>query len=115
GNAVWDGTKYVGGEFGTLRTTTVPNPNPFDPTVVRTYRVETTVGVDHEMFAGFRTSATYIHRRDRNPTSSIDTGSEANWPQSYIPVTLTDPGVDGKLGTADDAPFVVYDRLASAT
>lgn len=115
GNAVWDGTKYVGGEFGSLRTTSVPNPNPFDPTVRRTYRVETTVGVDHEVFAGVRGSATYIHRRDRDPQTSIDVGTEALWPTSYTPVTLTDPGPDGVVGTTDDVPFVVYDRLAGAT
>jgi hypothetical protein len=115
GNAVWNGTQYVGGEFGSLRTTNVPNPNPFDPTVLRTYRVETTVGIDKEIWAGVRGSATYIHRRDRNPQSSIDVGSTALWPVDYTPVTLTDPGPDGKLGTSDDVPFTVYDRLASAT
>jgi hypothetical protein len=115
GNAVWDGTKYVGGEFGTLRngTTSIPNPNPFDPTVRRTFRVETTVGVDHEMFAGFRTSATYIHRRDRDPSSSIDTGTLDNWPTSYVAVTLTDPGPDGRVGTTDDVPFQVFDRTTT--
>ena len=32
GNATWDGSKYVGGEFGALANngTTIPNPNPFD-------------------------------------------------------------------------------------
>ena len=108
GNAVWDGFKYVGGEFGSLRTTTIPNPNPFDPTLLRTYRVETTVGVDHELFAGVRASATYIHRRDRNPQGTVDLGGVGSWAAAYTPVQLTDPGPDGVLGTADDRPFTAY-------
>lgn len=115
GNATWDGTKYVGGEFGTLRTTNIPNPNPFDPTLLRTYRVETTVGVDHELFAGVRASATYIHRRDRDPQGTVDTGGVESWPANYTAVNLTDPGEDGVVGTADDKPFVAYDRNANAT
>ncbi len=115
GNAVWDGTKYVGGEFGTLRTTGIPNPNPFDPTLRRTYRVETTVGLDKEVFAGVRGSITYIHRRDRDPQGTVDTGGVESWPTNYTAVSLVDPGPDGVLGTSDDAPFVAYDRNAGAT
>jgi hypothetical protein len=115
GNAVWNGTQYVGGEFGSLRSTTIPNPNPFDPTLLRTYRVETTVGIDKELWAGVRGSATYIHRRDRNPQGTVDTGGVDSWPANYTLVTLTDPGPDGVLGTADDAPFQVYNLNPGAT
>jgi len=108
GNAVWDGTKYVGGEFGTLRSTSIPNPNPFDPTLLRTYRVETTVGIDKEVWAGVRGSATYIHRRDRNPQGTVDTGGVGSWPTAYTPVGLIDPGPDGVVGTADDGSITGY-------
>ncbi len=104
GNAVFDGFKYVGGEFGTLRNngTSIPNPNPFDPTLLRTFREETTVGVDKELFGGVRGSATYIHRRDRNPQGTVDTGGVESWPANYTLVTLTDPGPDGVVGTGAD-------------
>ena len=117
GNAVWDGTKYVGGEFGSLRNngTSIPNPNPFDPTLLRTFRTETTVGIDKEIWAGVRGSATYIHRRDHNPQGTVDTGGVDTWPANYTLVTLTDPGPDGVLGTADDRPFQVYNLNPNVT
>jgi hypothetical protein len=115
GNATFNGTQYVGGEFGTLRSTTIPNPNPFDPTLLRTYREETTVGVDKELWAGVRGSATYIHRRDRNPQGTVDTGGVDSWPANYTAVTLTDPGPDGVLNTADDRPFVAYNLNPGVT
>ncbi|HUL72937.1 MAG TPA: carboxypeptidase regulatory-like domain-containing protein [Vicinamibacterales bacterium] len=115
GNATWNGTQYVGGEFGALRSTSIPNPNPFDPTLLRTYRVETTVGIDKELWAGVRGSATYIHRRDRNPQGTVDTGGVDSWPTAYTPVTLNDPGPDGVVGTADDASFIAYSLNSGIT
>ncbi len=107
GNATWNGERYVGGEFGSLRSTSIPNPNPFDPTLRRTYRVETTVGIDHELLAGVRASATYIHRRDRDPQGTVDTAVE-DWSNNYTAVTLTDPGTDGVAGTGDEGSIVGY-------
>lgn len=109
GNAVWNGTQYVGGEFGAVQSnrTRVPNPNPFDPTLQRTYRNEFTVGVDHELYAGVRLSATYIHRRARNTRGTVDL-DQSTWDQAYSPVEVIDPGRDGVIGTADDQVLTAY-------
>jgi hypothetical protein len=118
GNATWDPVQnsYVGGEFGTrIGSTSIPNPNPFDPTLLRTYRVETTVGVDHELFAGVRASATYIHRSDRNPQGTVDLNGVDSWATGYTPVTLADPGPDGVSGTADDGSIVAYSLNTGVT
>ena len=81
GTAEWDGTKYVGGEFGALQNTTVPNPNPFDKTLTRTWQNEVTVGIDHELFPSILTTATFIHRRERNVQGTVDQGLDL-WPAS---------------------------------
>lgn len=108
GNAVWDGTKYVGGEFGaTVGTITIPNPNPFDTTLLRVRRNEWTAGVDHELFPGLRLSTTFIHRRELKTQGTIDLGIDL-WDSKYSKVTVTEPGRDGLSGTADDAAITAY-------
>ena len=81
GNAVWDGFKYVGGEFGALqrRHERSPIANPFDQTLRRPYREETTVGVDHELFPASASSVTYIHRRERDAQGTVDQSMD-QWP-----------------------------------
>ena len=114
GNAVWDGTKYVGGEFGPLvaNTTTIPNPNRFDPRT-RTYRHEVTLGIDREMFTGVRGSATYIRKREHDPTGTIFVPID-DWDIAFAPVPVIDPGIDGRNATADDATVTAYTLLPTA-
>jgi carboxypeptidase family protein/TonB-dependent receptor-like protein len=114
GNAAWDGTKYVGGEFGPLAagTTTVPNPNRFDPRD-RTYRNEITAGIDREVFPGVRGSVTYIRKREHDPTGTIFV-PVADWASAFIPLPVIDPGIDGRTGTADDATITGYSLLPIA-
>ena len=116
GNAVWDGTKYVGGEFGTAQNVSVPNPNPFDQTLVRSSRNEWTAGVDHELFPGFRLSGTFINKREVNPQGTVD-GRIEEWDQLYSLVDVLDIGRDGRANTADDQIIQVYslNRLADGT
>lgn len=115
GNATWDGTKYVGGEFGALANngTTVPNPNRFDPRV-RTYRNEFTAGIDREIFKGARGSATYIRKRERNPTTTIYVPLD-QWTTAYVPMSVVDPGVDGVAGNADDASMTAFNLAPNMT
>jgi hypothetical protein len=103
GNATWDGTKYVGGEFGPLvnNGTTIPNPNPFDSARRRTYRNEFTTGIDHEVFQGVRASATYIRKRERDPVGTVDLSLDL-WDTAYEQRPVIDPGRDGVEGTGDD-------------
>ena len=116
GNAAWDGTKYVGGEFGALANngTTIPNPNPFDSTRRRTYRNEVTAGIDREIVPGIRGSLTYIGKRERDPVGTVDLSLEL-WNSAYLPMPVIDPGADGVTGTSDDLTVTAYSLAAGVT
>ena len=116
GNATWDGTKYVGGEFGALipANNTIPNPNPFDPTRRRTYRNEFTAGVDRELWPGVRGSLTYIRKREKDPVGTVDL-SEDLWDTSYAPVPVIDPGPNGITGDTDDLSVTAYSLRTGVT
>ncbi|MEO6222798.1 MAG: TonB-dependent receptor, partial [Vicinamibacterales bacterium] len=108
GNATWNGSRYVGGEFGTgTVTTTIPNPNPFDKARRRTWRREFTVSVDHELFPAFRLSAAFFHRREFDTYGTVD-GDINQWDTMFSPISAVDPGRDGLVGTADDKTITVY-------
>jgi hypothetical protein len=108
GNATWNGSRYVGGEFGTgAVTTSIPNPNPFDKNRKRTWRREFTVSVDHELFPAFRLSAAYFNRREFDTYGNVD-GDINQWGTMYSPIQVTEPGRDGRVGTADDQTLTVY-------
>jgi hypothetical protein len=118
GDATWDGTKYVGGEFGTLVTngTSIPNPNPFDSARRRTYRNEVTVGVDRELLPGVRGSLTYISKREKDPVGTVDLSLDL-WDDAYLPVEAIDPGVNGvsEGGGGDDQILTVYSLRPGVT
>jgi hypothetical protein len=109
GDAVWNGRRYVGGEFGGTN-----NPNPtglavatFDRSLKRPKRNEYTFGVDHELFPDVLLSVDYIQREERDVTGQVDQSLDL-WDQLYTPVTLTEPGRDGLNGTADDQSITAY-------
>jgi len=108
GAAVWNGFRYVGGEFGTGNvTTSIPNPNPFDPNRKRTWRREFTAGLDHELLPGFRLSAAYFNRREFDAYDDVSADFD-QWDNLYSPITATEPGRDGLVGTSDDQTLTVY-------
>jgi hypothetical protein len=110
GNAVWNGTRFVGGEFGTQANQplpSIPNPNLFDEDRVRTWRMEGTAGVDHELAPGLGISATYIYRREYDTYDEVE-GNFASWGSMFTQVQVAEPGRDGRLGTADDQTLTVY-------
>ena len=49
-----------------------------------------------------------------NRYNSRDTLNRAQPRSGYAPVSAIDPGRDGLVGTGDDAPFTVYERLVPA-
>jgi hypothetical protein len=108
GDAVWNGTRYVGGEFGNAQTPSIPNPNPFDTTLRRTWRREITAGIDHELLPAFRLSATYISRRTFDPQGDVDANFPI-WDEAFRRVNITEPGRDGRFGTSDDQLIQLYD------
>jgi hypothetical protein len=114
GNPTWNGTQYVGGEFGTLQNTSNLAVATFDRSVRRAYRNELTVGVDHELFPDILLSATYLRTREHDIVGSVDQNMEL-WPTLFTPITLADPGRDGLLGTGDDQPITVYNQNNTGT
>jgi hypothetical protein len=109
GNAVWNGTRYVGGEFGSqnVNPPSIPNPNPFDKNRKRTWRREFTASVDHELFPAFRLSLAVFHRREYDTYGSVD-ADMALWDTMYTPIQVTENGRDGRPNTADDKTLTVY-------
>lgn len=114
GSLTWDGTKYVGGELGTLSTTNIPNPAAFDTSLKRPKRYEVTVGVDREVVPTVLASATFIYRTEKDLQTSVDQNLDL-WDSLYTKVSLTDPGRDGVLGTSDDASIQVYNQNTTGT
>jgi hypothetical protein len=108
GNPVWNGTRYVGGEFGNAQTASIPNPNPFDSTLRRTWRREITAGIDHELLPAFRLSVSYISRRTFDPLGDVDANFPI-WDEAFSRVNIREPGRDGVFGTADDQSILLYD------
>ena len=113
GNATWNGQQYVGGEFGTLRSTSGLAVATFDPTLKRPYRNELTAGIDHEIFPNTSLSVSFLHTREHRVQGTIDQSMD-QWPALYTAVALTDPGRDGILGNSDDAPITVYNLNSGA-
>jgi hypothetical protein len=114
GTLTWNGSNYVGGpgsDLGApLAGATVANPYgplTFNSSLVRPSRNEVTAGIDREVLPNTLFSATFIHHREYHQQSSADANINL-WSQMYTPVTLTEPGPDGVLGTADDRPITVY-------
>lgn len=114
GTLTWDGTKYVGGELGTLTSTSIPNPAAFDKTLRRPKRNELTVGVDREIIPLVLASATFIYRKEKDVQTTVDQNFD-QWASLYTLTTLTDLGRDGVLGTSDDAPIQVYNQNTTGT
>jgi hypothetical protein len=107
GNAVWNGSQYVGGEFGSLTRTANLAVSPFNKDIRRPYTNELDVSVDHQLFPNTAVEASFIHTRQHDVQGTVDQ-SMAQWPTLYSQVPLIDPGRDGVLGTADDLPITVY-------
>jgi hypothetical protein len=109
GDAVWNGFRYVGGEFGAGSvTTSIPNPNPFDPNRKRTWRREFTAGIDHELLPGFRLSAAYFNRREFDAYDDDVIAPIDQWDEMFSPIQVTEQGRDGIAGTSDDQTLTVY-------
>ena len=71
----------------------------------RPYRNEVTAGIDHQLVADLRVSATYIHRHERDQIVTL----EQNVPfEYYDAIAFPDPGPDGVRGTADDTSLTVF-------
>jgi hypothetical protein len=69
--------------------------------------MEATVGVDHELAPGLGVGATYIYRKEYDPYVTVESNI-ADWPNIFTQIQVTEPGRDGRTGTADDKTLTVY-------
>ena len=81
-----------------------------DPDFSRPYTDEFSGGVDRELMADFKLSATVTYRRERNLQASRNPDN----PYATQLTTAVDPGIDGAVGTPDDATYGFYARLSPA-
>ena len=114
GNYTWNGTQYVGGEFGNLTGNSNLAVAVFDDTIKRTSRNEVTVTLNHELFPNFLLDVSYLRTREKDPQGTIDNSIDL-WDSQYTQIVVTDPGRDGIAGTGDEAPLTVYNRNAGVT
>jgi len=98
--------QFQNGEQGTLLSRGIGPTNLIDPDFKNPYTDEFTAGIDKEIGKDFAVTATFAYRKGNNLHESVDVGIPFS---AYSPVTVTDPGPDGRVGTADDGgPFQVF-------
>jgi len=107
GTAVWDGLKYVGGEFGALNNTNNLAVATFDRGLRRPYRNEVTVSIDHQLFPNTAMTVSYLRTREKDVQGTLDQSMD-QWDALYTATALNDPGRDGVSGTPDDRPLTAY-------
>ncbi len=78
-----------------------------DPNIRQSYIDQFLLGVERELIPNLSVTAQYIKRNFRDFMGFIDTGS------IYAPVQKTDPGPDGKVGTADDGGTITVYNLTN--
>ena len=83
GNAMWNGLRYVGGEFG-AQNTTAPRGRAVRPSAAPSIPRRIHAGLDHELFPNFRLDISYLHSRERTSQGTLDNAMEL-WPSLYTP------------------------------
>jgi hypothetical protein len=78
------------------------------------YTDEFSAGLEHEIASGFKIGFRFVWKRTLNIIEDVDSanGFAANASDDkgliWLPLSVTDPGWDGALGTADDRALTVY-------
>jgi hypothetical protein len=77
----------------------------FDADIQHPFTDEYVVGVSRELFTDFSINANFIWRRDNDLIHTVQVGIPDS---SYSPVSIVDPGEDGRVGTTDDGTLTVF-------
>lgn len=89
---------YLGGDAGGAGNRDLKGP----------YTREWTLSLERELVADFAVSGAYIYKREDDRYQRMNVARP--YSAYTIPITQTDPGPDGKTGTADDGgPITYYD------
>ena len=107
-NGVYDpgeSGRLVASSGGTATTT-------LDPHIKNTYTLQSTTYLERQVGSNFSLRTGFVWNGRREVRGSVN----ANRPfGAYsVPVSITDPGPDGKVGTLDDGPALTAHNLASA-
>lgn len=104
---------FTPNEVGTLVSVNDPSTRPvtIDPNLAPTKTDEFTASLSRELMRNVSLSGTFIARKDADIDWKINPGIS---PSDYLPVTGTDPGPDGQLGTTDDGGQMIFYELNAA-
>jgi hypothetical protein len=86
-------------------------PVTIDPDLAPNRTDEVTAGVTRELMADTSVTASFMYRKDTDLDWRINPNLS---PSDYTPVTGRDPGVDGRLNTADDGGPLVFYEVSTA-
>jgi hypothetical protein len=97
---------YDDGEFGTFVSSTGASSSVANPDLKQPKTHEITTSVERQLAASISARASYIYRKE------VDRYQNVNVLRPYsaysIPISNTDPGPDGVLGTSDDGKALTY-------
>ena len=102
--------KFQPGEEGTLLSRGGANISSIDPSLKQPHTDEAILSLEREVIPDLRLSVTGTWHRERNLYGAINTGVPTS---AFSPVSVTDPGPDGVVGTADDASVTAYNQNPS--
>jgi len=111
GSVAWNGTQYVGGELGSLRSTTIPAPANFNQAELRPWTEQETIEYDRELAPSLAADVSFVHTAQHHQLGTVDQNQDLWFSGAnplYTAVNLIDPGRDGVLGTSDDLPITAY-------
>jgi hypothetical protein len=102
---------YQPGEEGTLlQTNGGVASQRIDPNLKNEYTAQVTTSIEHEIVANWGVRAGFVWMGDRNLRTAINQNQP--FAAFSVPVQVTDPGPDGKVGTADDGSSITAYNLA---
>jgi len=102
---------YDDGEFGTFVSSTGASSSMTNPDLKQPKTHEVTASVERQIAANFSSRASYVYRKEVDRYQTVNT--KRPYSAYSIPITNTDPGPDGTLGTSDDGgPVTYYDYTA---
>lgn len=98
--------RFEPGELGTFVSTAGASTRVFNADLKQPLTEETTVTLERELFQDFSVRSSYIYKRE------FDLYQDVNQLRPFsaydIPITVTDPGPDGTVGTSDDGGPITY-------
>jgi hypothetical protein len=110
GNRLVDGPAEIGAFVRTLDA--AAGAVTVDPDLKRPYGDEVSTHFEQEIAAGLSGRVSYVYKNIRNEWDDIDINRVGKF---TTPVTLTEPGPDGRSGTPDDQPVQLLDLQAGTT